>query len=295
MQPLAEVFGFAVDNLSEQAERYRKLKLCPHNNRVPNCTKDKANDPLGVCSINYISNEYKAGHVVITCPVRFRQDWLIAENAANFFFDRSVAWTSLSEIRLKDKHGQSAGNTDLVLVAYDARGKIIDFGPLEIQAVYISGNVRRPFEHYMDDRTERVNMEWSKLADYYPRPDFLSSSRKRLVPQLLYKGSIFKTWGKRQAVALQRCFYETLPALPEVDLAQAEIAWFLYDLMPINNQLELTLTKTIYTKFWAALNTITTPEAGNLEDFIDHLQFKLDEKNDTNPPDAPILTDITLV
>lgn len=46
--PLAEVFGFPPDNFSTQAKRYRKHKLCPYNNRVPSCTKDKANAPLGV-------------------------------------------------------------------------------------------------------------------------------------------------------------------------------------------------------------------------------------------------------
>ena len=49
--PLAEVFGYATTDFSDRAQRFRKSKLCPFNNRVPNCTKDKANDPLGVCSI----------------------------------------------------------------------------------------------------------------------------------------------------------------------------------------------------------------------------------------------------
>ena len=40
-QPLAEVFGFPIDNQSPQAQRHRRLKLCPFNNRVPNCTKIK--------------------------------------------------------------------------------------------------------------------------------------------------------------------------------------------------------------------------------------------------------------
>jgi len=35
----------------------------------------------------------------------------------------------------------------VVLVAYDDAGKVVDFGALEIQAVYISGNVREPFEY----------------------------------------------------------------------------------------------------------------------------------------------------
>ncbi len=50
-QPMAEVFGFPIDNNSEAAIRNRKKRLCPFNNKVPNCTKDKAQDPLGVCSV----------------------------------------------------------------------------------------------------------------------------------------------------------------------------------------------------------------------------------------------------
>ena len=143
--PLAEVFGFPIINMSPAATRHREKRLCPYNNRVPNCTKDRAKDPLGVCSV------YEHGKVVITCPVRFRQDWLVAEDAASFFFGTAANWTSLSEVRLNDKHGQSAGNIDVVLVAYDDAGRITGFGALEIQAVYISGNVRRPFEQYMQN------------------------------------------------------------------------------------------------------------------------------------------------
>jgi len=36
----------------------------------------------------------------------------------------------------------------------------------------------------------------------YPRPDYLSSSRKRLAPQLIFKGGIINAWGKKTAVAL---------------------------------------------------------------------------------------------
>jgi hypothetical protein len=46
--PLAEIFGFATTDMSATANRHRTKRLCPFNNRVPNCTKDKAQDPLGV-------------------------------------------------------------------------------------------------------------------------------------------------------------------------------------------------------------------------------------------------------
>ncbi len=51
LHPLAEVFGYPFDNLSAEASRFRKNRLCPFGNKVPNCTKDKANSPLGICSI----------------------------------------------------------------------------------------------------------------------------------------------------------------------------------------------------------------------------------------------------
>jgi hypothetical protein len=284
--PLAEVFGFPIDNLSPEAERYRKHRLCPYNNKVPSCTKDKANDPLGVCSI------YAGKDLAITCPVRFREDWLIAEDAATFFFQENTDWTALAETRLNDKNGQSAGNIDLVLVAYDSQGRVIDFGALEVQSVYISGNIRRSFEYYMEDPSNRYNMDWSREKNY-PRPDYLSSSRKRLVPQLLYKGGILNTWRKKQAVALHKGFYNILPTLPEVCEAEAEIAWLIYDLERdlVSNRYHLKRVKTVYTLFQPALDKIATPEVGPMEDFLDSLQEKLDNKLE-NPPDVPTLNDI---
>ena len=284
-QPLAEVFGFPVDNHSPQAQRYRKSKLCPYNNKVPNCTKDKALDPLGVCSI-YDQD----GEPTITCPVRFRENWIIAEDAAAFFFPPDAAWTSLTEIRLKDGNGQSAGNIDVVLVSYDERGKLVDFGSLEVQGVYISGNVRNPFIHYMVDTEHHANTPWN--GPNYPRADYLSSSRKRLAPQLLYKGGIFQQWKRKQAVALHKSFYDTLPELPEVSSSEADIAWFLYDLdyNPQENVFRLDRYRTVYTAFEPAMLKITSAPAGPVAEFIAHLQEKLDDQ--LNPPDAPALQDI---
>ncbi len=285
--PLAEVFGFPPDNFSPEAERYRKLRLCPFNNKVPNCTKDKAQDPLGVCSI------YEDERIAVTCPVRFRQNWMIAQDAAEFFFPQNTLWTSLIEIRLNDRYGRSAGNIDVVLVAYDDKGHLLDFGALEVQAVYISGNIRGVFQYYMSDPASRYDLDWTGRKGY-PRPDYLSSSRKRLAPQLIYKGGILNSWGKKIAVAVHGGFYDTLPALPESAPEDANIAWLIYDLQHNAGQTryELVRSRTVYTQFKPALNRITMPEPGTLEDFLDLLQARLDEKLDNgHPPDAPTLTD----
>lgn len=285
--PLSEVFGFPIINGSAKAKRYQGKKLCPFNNKVPNCTKDKANDPLGVCSI------FHGNKPVITCPIRFREDWLIIENAARFFFGEKTKWTSLSEIKLLDKNGQSAGNIDFVLVSYDDKGRLTDFSSIEVQGVYISGNLRNPFDAYLEKPSPKFN--W-KTGYNYPKPDYLSSSRKRLIPQMLYKGGIFKSWNKKQAVALQKDFFETLPKLPTVKKEKADIAWFLYDLVldKHTKQYNLTLVETVYTDFEAALLRVTNPEPGSVLDFIGILQNRLDERLEGSPPDAPTLTDIVI-
>jgi hypothetical protein len=286
--PLAEVFGFPTSNFSVEASRHRTKRLCPYNNKVPNCTKDKAKDPLGVCSV------YDNSSIAITCPIRFRQNWLIADNAANFFFPPNVAWTSLTEVRLPDKLGRSAGNIDIVLVAYNDHGRIIDFGALEVQAVYISGNIRNAFQYYIEDPISRHDMIWE--GAYYPRPDYLSSSRKRLAPQLIYKGGILNNWGKKLAVVVDRSFFSTLPKLPEIASNKADIAWLVYDLVyeSPQNRFNLTSDQLVFTAFTPALEIITTAEAGPVDDFIEHLQLKLDEKLENGyPPDAPTLTEFT--
>ncbi len=278
-QPLAEVFGFPIDNQSVDANRYRSNKLCPFNNKVPNCTKDKANSPLGVCSVLH------DGQPVITCPIRFREEWIIAEDAAGFFFPQKSMWTSLAEVRLKDAEGLAAGNIDLVLVSYDSQGRLTDFGALEVQAVYISGNIRNPFERFMSAPETNSHMDWSQERNY-PHPDFLSSSRKRLAPQLLFKGGIINAWKKKSAVALDLAFFKTLPTLEEVDKSKAEMAWFVYDLVldSETNRNVLTRVKAVYTKFSETLRQITVAKPGKVKDFVQVLQEKLDEKLDNSTP-----------
>lgn len=223
-QPMAEVFGFQIDDLSPEAQRHRRHHLCPFNNSVPSCTKDKASDPLGVCSV------YSGNSVTITCPIRFRQGWRIASDAAEFFFPAGTSWTSFTEIRLHDAHGKSAGNIDVVLAAYDEEDTLLDFGALEVQAVNIGG--------------------------------------------------ILHAWHRKMAVAVDLAFFAQLPALPEVEPQEADVAWLVYDLIENaqSGRYELTRVRTVYTQFTAALLRITNPEPGQEVTFLQMLQRKLAER-----------------
>lgn len=275
LQPLGEVFGFPIDNESDRAKRYRENKLCPFNNIVSNCTKNSIEFPLGVCSLN------QKGKQVIICPIRFREDWTIISDAANFIFDSKASWTQVGEVRLKDKHGKSAGNIDYVLVSYDDKGRVLDFGSIEVQAVYISGNLTGPFTAYLESPSKEFSWDQSLKS---PKADYLSSSRKRLIPQIIAKGSILKQWNKKQVVALQTSFYQTLPVLPEFEKSESDFAFFLYDLVADKESkvFSLKLTRIVYTKFTSALEQIAKFEAGSISLFTELLQKKLDAKRAGN-------------
>ncbi len=275
LQPLVEVFGFPIENETDRAKRYRVNKLCPFNNIVSNCTKNSIEFPLGVCSLNHKDKQ------VIICPIRFREDWTIISDAANFIFEDKSAWTHVGEVRLNDKFGKSAGNIDYVLVSYDGKGRVLDFGSLEVQAVYISGNLTGPFTAYLEYPSPLFS--WTKALKY-PKPDYLSSSRKRLIPQIIAKGSILKQWNKKQVVALQTSFYNTLPPLPEVNKSESDFAFFIYDLIPQRESqtLSLKLQRVVYTTFASALEQIAKFEAGSIVEFTELLQKKLDSKRTEN-------------
>jgi hypothetical protein len=99
------------------------------------------------------------------------------------------------------------------------------------------------------------------------------------------------------AVALDNSFFKTLPELPEVEEKNADMAWFIYDLIhdKTNSVFKLKKIKTKYTDFKNALDKITMPSPGNIGEFINTLQDKLDEKLDGNPPENHTLADILSV
>jgi Restriction endonuclease NotI len=201
------------------------------------------------------------------------------------FFPPGTNWTTLTEVRIKDADGGSAGNIDLVLCAYDEKGQVYDFGAIEIQAVYISGNVRNPFAHYMSAPGSCADMDWTQQPNY-PRPDFLSSSRKRLAPQLLFKGGILHAWKKKTAIAVDLPFFNTLPTIPIVPQEESDFALLVYELLPLskeNGQHQISLVKTVYSTFIQSLSVITTPRIGRVEDFVRDLQAKVDDKLESAP------------
>lgn len=286
--PITEAFGYPVDNLSQEAQDHRRGKLCPfHNSAGMNCTKNSATDPLGVCSI------YDGQKIAVTCPVRLRENRLAIADAARFFFPDNAPYVVLTEVRLHDANGKSAGNIDIVLAQIDENQRVVDFGAVEIQAVYITGNISRVFKEYMRDPASNHAMEWPKKN--YPKPDYLSSSRKRLAPQLLYKGGILQSWGKKMAVVVHQEFFQHLPQMETTTIEDAEIAWQIYSLNRDDESQRFKLTRVDiqYTHFREALDTIARPRAGDLSGFIEYLNGRVANKQIQGlPPDAGVPPDV---
>lgn len=267
--PLAEVFGFPVSDMSPEAINHRLDRLCPFGNPSgPRCTKVSAIDPIGVCSV------WDGENLAVTCPVRLRQDDLMLSDAADFFFP-GQRYVALSEVRLKDGDSKSAGNIDVVLAVLDSQGGVVDFGAIEVQSVYITGNVSAPFRAYMEDPASQWNMPWPQQN--YPSPDYLSSSRKRLAPQLWFKGGILHAWNKRMAVVVHRAFFDRLPQLEATEVAEADIAWIVYDLEQIDatGRFQLIKSEVRYTQFASALNAITISKVGDVGDFVRNLEGRI--------------------
>ena len=106
---------------------------------------------------------------------------MILDEAARFFFPAGTRWIPLGEVKLHNKSGVAAGNIDMVIVELDEKDQVIAFGAIEIQSVYNQGNVRNPFEAYMKKPSVGAAFDWSGQP-HYPNPDYLSSTRKRLMP-----------------------------------------------------------------------------------------------------------------
>lgn len=117
--------------------------------------------------------------------------------------------------------GRAAGRIDLVVAGDDDAGAW--FG-LEVQAVYFSGGkMQTDFELLLTNTDERPPEPTARR-----RPDFRSSSAKRLMPQLQVKGPTLRRWGTKLAVAVDLPFFEDIGGpskVPSRDLNDGDIVW----------------------------------------------------------------------
>ena len=277
-QPMAEVFGYPIDNVTQDAVDARTNKLCPFKGAGVPCTKDRINAPLGVCSAYHPVGGIQPA---ITCPSRFLEGGVMFRTVAEHYFGTGLTpgndWFAVREQTLVNDAFESAGDIDWVVVRLDG-DEIVDYVPLEVQAVYNFGNTRRPFEAFMRSPTTGASFTWPKNSDY-PHPDFTSSTRKRLAPQLVRKGTILHGWKRKIAVAVDAPLFDTIRnslAAAAVSADQSELAWFIFDLVhdPADNAYRLEHAETVHTRFDLAMEAIAKIEAGSEATFLASLKAR---------------------
>ena len=195
---------------------------CPFQAGRPGCSKKG-----GVCSIGLDD-----GVPVIVCPKRFEQGDLVPRWLGRIVgFDEIFLAREVPFMRSPTTK-RPAGRIDQVVASDRDAGTW--FG-LEIQAVYFSGpGMQRDFEALLEHEAELPPKPTAVR-----RPDWRSSSAKRLMPQLQVKTPTLRRWGTKLAVAVDEPFFVAIggpSANPSHDLNDGDVIW----LVPrVNNDLQL--------------------------------------------------------
>ena len=163
-----------------------------------------------------------AGPPVVMCPHRFEQDGVLSRWLAEIVgFDPSGAMVAREVPFMVGATGRPAGKVDLVIAAESHE---LRWYGLEIQAVYFSG----------PGMASEFRLIGSSVGPRPPfpsqtrRPDWRSSSAKRLTPQLQIKVPTMRRWGSKLAVAVDRPFFDAIggpSAHPTRDLDAGDVIW----------------------------------------------------------------------
>ena len=158
---------------------------------------------------------------VVMCPHRFDQDELIPRWLGQIVGFGTVYLAHEVPFMRSPATGRPAGRIDLVVANDRAAGRW--FG-LEIQAVYFSGHKMESDFQLLLRNTDPEPPEPTAIR----RPDWRSSSAKRLMPQLQVKGPTLRRWGTKLAVAVDLPFFEAIGGPsdnPSRDLDDGDIVW----------------------------------------------------------------------
>ena len=267
---IAEIFGYGVDNQTEEAWESRRAKRCPFRNNP--CTKSSKADPIGICSLS------AGGEAASLCPVRFVERDIIFTDAARLAFGEHVRFGIFPEVRILRidadpgaQRDQKIGKVDYLLGKIE-NGTVVDFAAVEVQAVYFSGNeIRSPLRYYMEKQT-------LDLANSDRRPDFRSSAQKRLVPQLQLKVPVFRRWAKKFFVVVDTQFFGALPQFPATTRSNSEVTWLSYPIEKSGNDYALGDVNVVYSEWDEVRNALREGTPPEPDEIVAELQAKLDRR-----------------
>ena len=236
---IGEWFGVPLTALSP-ARRQELAGVALGNGPQPPCPFQAGEPPCrkagGVCSLQMYS-EGGEGRIgapeaapVIVCPARFEQDRMLVRWLAEIVGFPPGETMLAREIPFMQSIStdKAAGKIDLVIGRVSA-AELRWYG-LEIQAVYFSGGG-------MASQFAILREDDSPIPPYpnlVRRPDWRSSSAKRLMPQLQIKAPTVRRWQTKIAVAVDQPFFASIGGPsphPSQDINDGDIIWLIPELV----------------------------------------------------------------
>lgn len=265
---------------------------CPFQAGEPQCNKKG-----GVCSIVPYQKaedgtaELTAENAVITCPKRFEEDQLLVVWLAEVAgFDKSQTYTAKEVPFMKNPQTKkTAGKIDYVVARMD--GESITWYALEIQAVYFSGpGMEEQFKILEEDYGENP-----PFPNANRRPDWRSSSAKRLMPQLQAKVPTIRGYLAKTVIAMDWQFFSELggPTPPDqvkLDYRDGDIIWLVPKLELRNDTYKLAKVHSEVMILEDTQKKLLSAEPVTAEEFLRTLRSKLTpvsvRESENSPEDA---------
>jgi len=196
----AEIFGYPIENRTQQAAQGREQHWCPFVDQV--CTKKSrlVNYPFGVCSVRH------HGVMRTTCPRRFEERGelgavprVLEDVAAHYFGDFNNV-IPFAEVNLP-----KVGHIDYVLVRHKPmQAEVDDFVTVEFQTDSTTGTGQ--IVQGLRDFIAGVDVGGKSYGFGMNTYDTL----KRSMTQLLNKGIVYEAWGAKCYWVIQEYIYANL-------------------------------------------------------------------------------------
>lgn len=198
----AELFGYAVDNVSNEASEARQNYWCRFLGT--RCVKKSTHHllqgkgtPFGVCSVWHREKSMDNPVPNLICPKRFLQDEVIFEDAKSILRGPIHELRVIEEVHIAgEKAPEDLGSVDWFVVNYDPQRKeIVDFYGLEGMAVSTT-STGRIVQAMLDALAGQSKQKYTYGINY-------RQVLSRMIVQLLVKGTAFQEWGKKYVWAIQ--------------------------------------------------------------------------------------------
>lgn len=210
--PVIEVFGYPSENESPEAKRGRANHHCPFLGRK--CVKEsrRLDYPFGACSVRQIRNP----RPIIICPKRLEgEHQAIIDYVGHRLFGDANGLVKIPEVRV----GQFS--IDWVVARNDASGALVGYHGVEVVAVDTTGSLDRYFDAHIKGEDwqgieQRYGINWANVY-------------KRALPQLIAKGALLASYGKKLGVIIQNRLVEKLGerfTIPEEPESSADMLFF---------------------------------------------------------------------